>query len=369
MIDFTKCSREELVNYRPQSGNALIYRYYDNDGSYIGQTIKSLASRAGKDGKYYNHGKFGTAIGLKGFRSFNVEILEECLISEADAREIFYISQFNSAEQGYNSTTGGNHNRSQDGVGDMPEFNTLNRQEFLELLALPDHQIHCYILEEQCADNLIYFAGMIETANNPISPNHSFFFHGMFSRIQWHFNEEKFEIQKNDENTIQGSCCFRLCGRPENFYDNNLYDSDELPLEICQSFAKEVSLDLGQYLSSRIFKASSETEFERLGKFQQELVSLSYTNVVGTMRKENIAPAWMLTWCNAKMTGTEIMLNNTSFIRGYIYFEGMADCGYHVVIRDHKEICALDDESPLLKLKPRDFAKEAEKLQYDKLCN
>lgn len=365
MNDFSKCSREEILHYRPEKGNALIYRYYDNDGSYVGQTVQSLAERAGKDGKNYNHGKFGAAIFRKRYRSFKVEILEECSVAEADDKEKFYIQQFNSAMQGYNSTTGGNYNRSQEGVGEMPEFNTRNREEFLDIISQPDYQMSCTILEENCNENTVYFAGCIDYADANFSPDSSFFFHGAFSRCLYEFDEEELLIKPIPQNIIKGTIRFHLCGRQENFYDSDLFDSNELPADTHKDFAKRIASIAGEQLSMRLMSMKSESEIEKLVNIQRNLVTFSYTFVVGPMKEENIAPAWMLTWRGAEMRGPEIIYNGTSFIKGYIYFEGAKDNGYYVAIRDYKEICALDDDSPLLKLKPRDFAKEALNLEYD----
>lgn len=42
-----------------------------------------------------------------GLQNFSFEILEECLTSELDAREIYWISHYNSFFEGYNLTMGG----------------------------------------------------------------------------------------------------------------------------------------------------------------------------------------------------------------------------------------------------------------------
>ena len=82
-------SRDEILKQKPKEGYKFIYRYYDDYGSYIGQTKKSLKERAGKDGKSYltTVNKWSDAIREKGIEHFNVEILEECLESEADKLE------------------------------------------------------------------------------------------------------------------------------------------------------------------------------------------------------------------------------------------------------------------------------------------
>lgn len=102
--------RSEIINRKPAPGYKFIYRYYDEDGSYIGQTKKTLKQRAGKDGKAYltNNSKWSSAIIEKGIDHFQVEILAECLESDADRLEKEYIKKYNSRKSGYNSTFGGN---------------------------------------------------------------------------------------------------------------------------------------------------------------------------------------------------------------------------------------------------------------------
>ena len=99
----------ELMLKKPATGNKFIYRYFDDEGSYIGQTKKSLKVRAGKDGKLYckNDNKWSQAILEKGFNHFNVEILCECLESEADKKEKEFIKKFDSRRSGYNTSPGG----------------------------------------------------------------------------------------------------------------------------------------------------------------------------------------------------------------------------------------------------------------------
>ena len=99
----------ELMLKKPATGNKFIYRYFDDEGSYIGQTKKSLKARAGKDGKLYckNDNKWSQAILEKGFNHFNVEILCECLESEADKKEKEFIKKFDSRRSGYNTSPGG----------------------------------------------------------------------------------------------------------------------------------------------------------------------------------------------------------------------------------------------------------------------
>lgn len=101
--------KENISKRKPSIGNKFIYRYYDEDGSYVGQTKHSLYHRSGKSGANYlkKSTKWSKAIKEKGFDHFEVEILCECAESEADTREKEYIKMFDSRKNGYNSTPGG----------------------------------------------------------------------------------------------------------------------------------------------------------------------------------------------------------------------------------------------------------------------
>ena len=96
---------------KPQKGYEFIYRYYDAEGkSYIGHTKQSLCSRAGgKKGTNYTRqsSKFQEAILKIGFENFEFQILEEVPQSLGERKEKFYIEQFDSRKNGYNSTNGG----------------------------------------------------------------------------------------------------------------------------------------------------------------------------------------------------------------------------------------------------------------------
>lgn len=90
-----------------------------NGKVYIGQTSISLRKRLLKHiydantdikrRKHYLH----RALSKHGFENFTVEVLETCDKEELDAREIYWISHFNSTDPqlGYNCTKGGQGNR------------------------------------------------------------------------------------------------------------------------------------------------------------------------------------------------------------------------------------------------------------------
>lgn len=89
--------------------DGIIYKIMNNlnDKIYIGQTIQSLEKRMTQhkiDNLYVDK-----AIRKHGWENFTVEILAECESKEKlDAKEIFYIAEFNcKAPNGYNLTDGG----------------------------------------------------------------------------------------------------------------------------------------------------------------------------------------------------------------------------------------------------------------------
>ena len=79
---------------------------------YIGQTTRTIKCRAGKDGSKYlgnKNSKFARAIKKWGWNSFELTILEENIenIDELNKLEMYYIEKYDSYNNGYNSTLGG----------------------------------------------------------------------------------------------------------------------------------------------------------------------------------------------------------------------------------------------------------------------
>ena len=99
----------------------IIYVYfnkakYEKEGVekyYVGQTVKTIEERAGKDGRGYGafnetcNTKFANSIRKWGWNSFEYRILEEVYEEDLDELEKFYIEYFDSFKNGYNSTLGG----------------------------------------------------------------------------------------------------------------------------------------------------------------------------------------------------------------------------------------------------------------------
>lgn len=93
-------------------GRIYIIKNTINDKVYVGQTTQSVRLRflnhlsAARKGKDY---RIGQAIRKYGEANFYVETLEECLKSELNERECYYIKLFNSTNSkfGYNISVGG----------------------------------------------------------------------------------------------------------------------------------------------------------------------------------------------------------------------------------------------------------------------
>lgn len=95
----------------------IIYGYRNkiNNKWYVGQTTKSMRKRAGQNGvEYleisssgtYKHSKFAPAILKYGWSSFEPHILEHVAKSDLDSREIYWIGEKDSYNNGYNATLG-----------------------------------------------------------------------------------------------------------------------------------------------------------------------------------------------------------------------------------------------------------------------
>ena len=99
----------------------IIYVYfnrakYEKEGIekyYVGQTIRTMEQRAGKDGRGYDwddsncNNKFARSIRKWGWDAFEGRVLEEVYEEDLNELEKFYIEQFDSYKNGYNSTIGG----------------------------------------------------------------------------------------------------------------------------------------------------------------------------------------------------------------------------------------------------------------------
>lgn len=115
----------------------IIYRAYNNisEKSYIGQTIKGLecrkyqhfyyARRAKELGTTQSH--FYRALNKYQQEDWEWSVVEECDESELDERERYFIDKFDSFNNGYNSTDGG-----ECGKKDLDIYKLYNGRDVLE---------------------------------------------------------------------------------------------------------------------------------------------------------------------------------------------------------------------------------------------
>ena len=93
-----------------------IYRHWLGSKSYIGQTRMETPEQRWKDGKGYEDTRFGRAIAKHGWNNFEHEVLlafecetKEELVFWLNQWEMYYIEKYDSFNNGYNSTTGGDN--------------------------------------------------------------------------------------------------------------------------------------------------------------------------------------------------------------------------------------------------------------------
>lgn len=91
-----------------------IYRHWLGNKSYVGQTRMETPEQRWKDGKGYEDTRFGRAIAKHGWNNFAHEVLlafecetKEELVFWLNQWEMYYIEKYDSFNNGYNSTTGG----------------------------------------------------------------------------------------------------------------------------------------------------------------------------------------------------------------------------------------------------------------------
>lgn len=96
-------------------GKIYIIKNKINNKVYIGQTINSLSYRFGQHTRAplnkCHKNSIDYAIQSLGIENFFIELLEECPISELDTKEIYWINFYDSYNNGYNLTRGGQFSR------------------------------------------------------------------------------------------------------------------------------------------------------------------------------------------------------------------------------------------------------------------
>ena len=91
----------------------VIYKHTNliNNKSYIGQTSQEVSNRWHNGKGYQDSPKFWNAIQKYGWNNFKHEIIEQNIptIEEADNREAYWISFYDTINNGYNINEGGGH--------------------------------------------------------------------------------------------------------------------------------------------------------------------------------------------------------------------------------------------------------------------
>ncbi len=93
-----------------------IYRHWHSEKSYIGQTYMETPEQRWQNGRGYSSAKFARAIKKYGWDNFGHETLlviecetKEELVFWLNQWETYYIEKFDSFNNGYNATTGGDN--------------------------------------------------------------------------------------------------------------------------------------------------------------------------------------------------------------------------------------------------------------------
>lgn len=91
----------------------IIYKITNkvNGKSYIGQTRYTIDFRWRQHQHKKDNTYFHNAIHKYGIENFSIEILEECNIEDLSSKEIFYIAKYDTFNNGYNLTIGGDGNK------------------------------------------------------------------------------------------------------------------------------------------------------------------------------------------------------------------------------------------------------------------
>ena len=141
--------------------NGKIYVYfnrkkYEQEGIkkyYVGQTTRTIKARAGKEGNNYCKegctAKFANSIRKWGWNAFEVTILEEGIqtLEELNEKEKYYIKIYDSYNNGYNSTEGGDgvlgcHHTGMYGKQHTKEAKEKNRQAHIGKLKGENHPMY-----------------------------------------------------------------------------------------------------------------------------------------------------------------------------------------------------------------------------------
>lgn len=145
-----------------------------NGKSYIGQTRNTVEFRwrqhyKAKDNKYFHR-----AIVKYGKENFEVETLEECNVEDLNSREIYYISKYNTFENGYNLTKGGSAYIAKEKCsnGYLELDNKYDEIKFMYLSGYSTAKIsNLYNVDRHCISNILKQLGVKVKASNKININ------------------------------------------------------------------------------------------------------------------------------------------------------------------------------------------------------
>ncbi len=102
---------------------------------YIGQSVNISKRKAqhlcDRKNEKYNHYPLYLSMNKYGVENFEFGVLEECSIEELDEKEVYYISQYNSYNNGFNQTTGGQYEYC--GIGENNPRTKLTNEEVLKI--------------------------------------------------------------------------------------------------------------------------------------------------------------------------------------------------------------------------------------------
>lgn len=126
----------------------------ENQKVYIGQTITSIATRMNKHYSQANVGKnitgIDAAIRKYGKDNFIVETICECLNEDLDEQERYYISKYDSFNNGYNLTSGGQTGSTTLGLNDNEVIEKYKELKYINQVA------NLYKCSEKTISNILH---------------------------------------------------------------------------------------------------------------------------------------------------------------------------------------------------------------------
>lgn len=369
----------EIMKQKPKQGYKFIYRYYDDDGSYIGQTKQSLKKRAGSmTGINYTNkdSKFARAIIEKGFNHFNVEILCECLEEEADKKEEEYINQFDSLHNGYNSIPGGAFYFPGLGANNLKTSDILHEENLKKFKAfINSENLSKTIVIPNTEDNtcdLLLFTPYENCTG--IKDNNGILWCCEISEQKYEFNEETKRIEKSNKDKYIIS--FVIFG--DRFENSKINYSSEFSLK--DLFNEELTLEFFDLLHMMLnpllremchpFKDifNDKDIVNKADKILQVLDNIQFRD----FDKNNRSLINILKRFEVDTLSKNIKLKKDKYTLCYSYLTGLKDLGYLYLLNSANEIACVDflvkDSYEAFKNNQLDAVKKnIDKLTFDSL--